>query len=374
MSHPSSAPEPAVGILLGSRRIGGTERQVAYLAEGLAERGIRTVLFFGESRKALPPDREMAFPEMVPAIHLGADRAVRWRWDKGFLLARLLRRHRLNVLHMFNLGAIELGRLALRFRPDVAGIAAMRGLKFAQDPATGAQLRRALSPAFHLSCNSPAIADGLAALTGTPVEEVTVVRNGITIPPPTAPAAPSKRVLFAGTLGAVKDPATFARAMVHAGKKVPLQVRIVGDGPLEGEVRRLLAEGLPADSWEMMGRLPPEAVPYADAAVVVSSSLREGGSNTLLEAMAHGVAIVATDAGANREMVLDSGAGKLVPVGDAEAMGDALVELLVDTEARTAMGAGGRHYVEKNFGMARMVDEHVALYREVLESRGRRGP
>lgn len=363
---------PGVGILVGGRRIGGTERQIAILAQGLLDRNVRTVLFFGDSRGDILPAREIAFPPGAPAYHLNADRAVRWRLDKGYLLARLMRKHDIGILHMFNLGSMELGRLALPFAPTVSGIGAVRCLRFTLDQEHRRRTCRAIGDVRPVSCNSTSIAAGLSLLPGMTTQRVFMIRNGIELPQELTPVEPEvPTVLFVGSLKKVKDPITFVRAAAIARQERPFMTRIVGDGDMREEVTRMLTELMPPGSWDMLGPLPPQQVPFDAADIVASSSLYEGGSNTVLEAMAHKVPVVATDAGANGEMIRMSGGGLLVPVGDHGAMAEAMSRLLSQVRMRHELGTLGRRYVEEHYGVDRMVEEHLGMYRKAVARRAR---
>jgi glycosyltransferase involved in cell wall biosynthesis len=354
-----------IGILLGVRDIGGTERQAAHLAGGLHARGMRVHLFFMQNERRRNPEAEIPFPDL-PTDSLEAEPLTRWRFDKAALLAWLLRKHRIDVLQMFNLGAIEMGRRALWLNRQCAGVAAVRGLKFANDPWVGRRLGRAVGSRMPVTCNSEAIAEALRSTLGVDPARITVIRNGIAVPPPTRPEKPDRKrvpvVLFAGTLHEVKDPVTFVRGMGLAARQVGIRILIAGDGPLRDQVRSECERGLPAGSWQMLGAVRPDDVPYAAADLVVNSSWREGGSNTILEAMAHGKPVIATDTGANTWMVSESQAGLLVPARDPEGLAAAVMRLARDARARQAMGDRGPPFVRRHFDMDAMVEAHLRVY------------
>jgi glycosyltransferase involved in cell wall biosynthesis len=98
----------------------------------------------------------------------------------------------------------------------------------------------------------------------------------------------------------------------------------------------------------------------------VLSSTSEGISLTLLEAMAAGLPIVATDVGGNREVVVPGETGLLVPPGSPEPLADAMLTLLRDPARSRLMGAAGRRRVEEQFSLPRMAAEYEALYRHLL--------
>jgi glycosyltransferase involved in cell wall biosynthesis len=106
---------------------------------------------------------------------------------------------------------------------------------------------------------------------------------------------------------------------------------------------------------------------YSTAAIVVSPSLGECLSTVILEAMCCGAAVVATDVGGIREQ-LDEDTGIIVPPRDAGALSHAICELLADAGRRRRMGEAARQKARAEFSVARMIDRHVRLYEELLDT------
>lgn len=107
-----------------------------------------------------------------------------------------------------------------------------------------------------------------------------------------------------------------------------------------------------------------ELLPALD--VFVSSSRVEPFGLVMVEAMACGLPVVATSTGGAREIVEDNVTGKLVAVGDSQALAEAICALLADEDARRLMGERGRARAKQRFSLERMLGETEALYREVL--------
>jgi len=112
--------------------------------------------------------------------------------------------------------------------------------------------------------------------------------------------------------------------------------------------------------------LPQVAALLEQADVFVQSSLSEGLPNVVLEAMASGLPVVATDAGATRDAVTDGVEGFVVPLRDPSAIAAALRNLWLDPGLRERMGRAGRARVEREFSREREADAHVRLCRELL--------
>jgi len=159
------------------------------------------------------------------------------------------------------------------------------------------------------------------------------------------------------TLRPEKDPALFVRAVQEAHRSEP-RVRgvIVGGGPEFERVKALVGEG---EIVRLTGPRSdvPELLQAAD--VVCLSSTAEGLPMVILEAMAAGKPIVATEIGGVPEAVQNDRTGILVPVGDAQAFAAALVRLAGDAELAARMGQAGRERHRTQFSFERMIDEYA---------------
>jgi sugar transferase (PEP-CTERM/EpsH1 system associated) len=178
-----------------------------------------------------------------------------------------------------------------------------------------------------------------------------------------------------GRMEAVKDQVNLARAFVRALALAPdaaqrLRLVLVGDGPLRAEVESIVraanAESLVwfagerADVPDMMRGLDCFVLP----------SLAEGVSNTILEAMASGLPVIATQVGANADLMEDGSSGRLVPRADADAIAREMLAYLADPSAARCHGRAGREIVERRFSLERMVGDYDTLYCHLLEERG----
>ncbi|MEO8346693.1 MAG: TIGR03088 family PEP-CTERM/XrtA system glycosyltransferase [Betaproteobacteria bacterium] len=176
-----------------------------------------------------------------------------------------------------------------------------------------------------------------------------------------------------GRLQEVKDQVTLAEAFVRAIRRGPavakMRLVIVGDGPLRARVEHVLdAAGMRQLAWLPGERNDvPEILRGLDCFVL--PSLAEGISNTILEAMACGLPVVATRVGGNPELVEDGLTGRLVPQANAESMASALLAYYEDPVLARRHGRAGRHAVLQRFSLDRMVADYLSLYDGLVASR-----
>ncbi len=95
----------------------------------------------------------------------------------------------------------------------------------------------------------------------------------------------------------------------------------------------------------------------------------EGFSNAILEAMAMGKPVIATDVGGNAEAVIHNETGIIIPPDDSDSLAEAILKLYRDPELRLEMGKKGRKRVEQEFPMEKMIKEHERLYEEIFSNK-----
>ncbi len=180
-------------------------------------------------------------------------------------------------------------------------------------------------------------------------------------------------ILQVGTFRAVKDHPTALRAFAgvrRAGADAMLV--FAGDGPDRAACERLAEELEIADRTRFLGSIDnvPELLPAGD--VMLMTSVSEAHSVSLLEGMASGLAVVATDVGGIPETVEQGVTGLLAQRGDSAGLARAMGELLADPARREAMGEAGRERVQRLFRRDRMHGRYMEIYRELAGRRGRR--
>ena len=167
-----------------------------------------------------------------------------------------------------------------------------------------------------------------------------------------------------------KDFPTLLRAVHLASRDVPeFRLKIVGDGSERESLETLTRELQIEEHVEFLGERNDVPDLLARSGFFVSSSLTEGISLTLLEAMSVGLPVLATAVGGTPEIVVEEQTGHLVPAGDPTALAAAIVELCAHRDAWPAMGQLGRQRVEQHFSIRTMIREYETLYRECLAAK-----
>ncbi|HRD48149.1 MAG TPA: TIGR03088 family PEP-CTERM/XrtA system glycosyltransferase [Candidatus Contendobacter sp.] len=299
----------------------------------------------------------------------------------------LLRRLRPAMVHTRNLAALEMQLPAL-----LAGVRArVHGEHgWNEDPAQmnprHHRLRRWLRPLVgHYIALSGELEAYLREGVGVAATRITRICNGVDTrrfypgrdraPLPANFAPPGASVIgTVGRLETVKDQPNLVRAFTHLMQTVPdardrLRLVIVGDGSLRTEIERLLAEAHVQDQAWLAGSRDevPELLRSLDLFVLPSRA--EGISNTILEAMACGLPVVATDVGGNAELVAKGETGQLVPANDPAALAAAIRGYVDDPDRMRAHGAAGRRRVEARFSLEAMVAAYRAVYDAALNKR-----
>ena len=169
-----------------------------------------------------------------------------------------------------------------------------------------------------------------------------------------------------GRMIPIKDHVTLVKAFAELTKLMPDGRRarfvLIGDGPLKAECERLAQEsGIERQCW-FAGRRDDVAQLIQSFDVFCLTSLNEGINNTVLEAMASGLPVIATAVGGNPELVLDGETGCLVPPASVEALARALLRYAQDSELRARHGRNGRARAEAAFSLTAMVNGYLDLY------------
>jgi sugar transferase (PEP-CTERM/EpsH1 system associated) len=176
-------------------------------------------------------------------------------------------------------------------------------------------------------------------------------------------------ILSIGRMDPIKDFVTLIRAFFRATQelnRIYLWIVGGGDGIYLRQLRRLVDElGIGCKVMFLGARRDVHAL-LNTCDLFALASITEAASMTILEAMAAGRAVVATDAGGNPELVSHQCTGLLVPVGNATAMGEALVRLLKDSATRERMGMAAQERVKERFTREMTFAQYRNVYRSAI--------
>jgi glycosyltransferase involved in cell wall biosynthesis len=296
--------------------------------------------------------------------------------------ARRLRAERVDVVHGYQWRPSLVGALVGRLAGVPLLLASKRSLT-GSDGRAGRAWRRIARHVDTVLVNADALR--VEGTTNGMRCRWTLLQNGIDVDAfrMSEPTAAAKAVLgldrdrpVVGTVGRLEwrkgHDVLLAAAERMSGRRPAPQFLIVGDGPAADDLRRRAAALGVAGAVRFTGTLDDVRPALAAMDVFTLPSREEGMSNALMEAMAAGRPIVATDVGGNGE-VLDRGRlGVLVPGDDAIALADAVTELLADGARAVALGASAREFVVAHWGARAMVAQLEAFYDRRLAARGRR--
>src|ERR1051325_2219964 len=370
--------------LFDSFNQGGTEWQTVQLTRLLHESG-RHRLFLATLNDEGPLRAEverLGFHD-IPSFSLQNFynfNAMKQLWR----LASLMRKNKIDLVHAHDFYTNIFGTAAAKLAGVRARIASRRETEGIRSPAKRWLERRAYNAASAVVANAEAIRTQLIA-EGLSPEKVVTIHNGLNVahvtPSHDAQRAellesfklPNSRrfvTIVANMRHVMKDQATFLRAAQLTRAAVPDSSFILaGEGEQMPDLRRLAADLGLAENAFFIGRCQRIADLLAISDVcVLSSKGVEGFSNSILEYMAAGRPVVATDVGGAREAVVENETGFIVPSGNDESMADRVVSLLRDPEKAHAMGERGRQVVEANFSSQALLRNTEALYERLLAS------
>jgi sugar transferase (PEP-CTERM/EpsH1 system associated) len=175
-----------------------------------------------------------------------------------------------------------------------------------------------------------------------------------------------------GRLDPVKDHASLLRAFAALSGRDPDSILVIaGDGPCRDELQALAVSLGLTPRVRFLGVRHDVAAVLPSFDVFVLPSIAEGISNTILEAMAAGLPVIATRVGGNPELVVDGETGRLVPREDPERLAAAIAGYVVDAALRSRHGDQARRRTLEQFSLAAMRDAYARLYVELHEPRTR---
>ena len=357
--------------ICSAREIGGGERHLADLANGLVSRGheILAAIAPGSPVRA---ELSSLSPERIIELRMRNALSVR----SGLKLSRLVRDQRIEIIHAhlardYPLAALAAGR-------SVAQLVLTRHVLFPLSKIHRLTSRRT----SRVIAVSEAVADGLRAQNIFAPDKIVTIHNGIDVERfargrggtgvPPVNRAGRIRVGMVGHLAPIKGQEEFIRAAaIICRTRDDVDFIIAGEDKSRDCENRARIEKLIRDldlggRVQLTGWIDDVATLLATLDLFVSPARSEPFGLSIVEAMAAGVPVIATASEGAREIIDAGESGRLVPIGEVEALAKAIEELLDDAHERGRLASKARVVAHSKFSLQTMVDRTEQLYREVI--------
>jgi sugar transferase (PEP-CTERM/EpsH1 system associated) len=356
--------------VLNSLNVGGLENGVVNLVNSMNHSKYNHVIC---CLREVGPMAERICRKDTEIVCMGNDSAD---YFMPLKLMHLIKRIRPQVLHTRNWGTID-GIIAARLARVKCVIHGEHGREFTD--LHGSNYRRnlarwVLGRWVNLFVTvSDETKSWLVNKVGIPEEKVVTIINGVDTKKYFPPVDKRKakqdlgidpNTFIVGTVGRldkVKNYEMLLKAMSLKFNKFPYKLILIGDGPERANLEAFVAKrGLP--NVEFLGEKQNIQEYLQVFNLFVLPSLAEGMSNTILEAMATGVPVIATRVGGNPEIVEDGVTGSLIPSGDHALLSDMITKYMEDRSLCESQGQAGRARCEKLFSLNVMVEKYDRLY------------
>lgn len=369
---------PTVAHVLHQLYLAGAE----ILAADLTRKLSRSYRFVFLCLDQVGPLGHKLAEEGFEVINLGRRPGVDWSVARR--IRHAIRQHRIDLLHAHQYGPFFYAAASRRASARPPILFTEHGRHYPDYR----RARRVIANKFLLRRNDRVTAVGrfvkqaLVNHEGIAANRVKVVYNGIDPQPFSIDRAAEERVACRREFGVgpsqavvlqvarfhpVKDHATTIRAFAMTTRQVPDAVLLlVGDGEMRDEIQSLANTLGVAANVRLVGVRSDIPRLMSTADVFLLSSLSEGVSVTLLEAMAAALPVVATDVGGNPEVVVHDKTGLLSPRGDAQQLARSLVTLIRNPQQRAAMGRAGRDRLDRHFTQQQMHRAYAQIYGQML--------
>jgi L-malate glycosyltransferase len=359
---------------------GGLERQLLQVVEGMSEAPFRHLIIV-RGPGELPAD----LPDHVECLrHDGPQRDLMWSRRLGSILFD----EHVDILHVRGLAMLTDGILAAQFAGRVRTIMSFHGFETSPTrigPIKRRVLRWAIGRCDERWAVSRGAAMGLARELNMEPGDFEVLPNGVDTRrfiPPRDRNAVRKRlglpldrriILNVGNLKPIKGHDILLEAMgrMNGGAK-NTTLAIVGQDYRNGVLQKWAAARLPHCDIRFVGRQDDVLPWYQAADVFVLPSQGEGLSNALLEAMACGLPIIATEVGGNSDVVQHGRTGLLIQPDCPQQLADVMTALLADDARRAAWGEAARRYVEQNYNLTQTRGAYEQRYATLAGRRDER--
>ena len=354
-----------VSFVVGTLGQGGAERQLIYMLRALVDCGISTSVISLTQGEHFEGSIDRLG---IPIGHVAGNQS---RLKRLSLLVSMLRRENAEIVqssHFFtNIYAGICGRM-LR----IPSIGAIRSDFVSEIRTHGKWGRWQVTLPNRLIVNSRAAYDQ-ALKNGISESRIDLVRNVVETSNKNVKTQTSStlNIIFVGRLDADKRPEDFielAEDLTGRFQDKHLVFHIVGDGPRRSELEEMAKQKcISPDRLVFRGAISDIDALYRDSDILVSTSKREGTSNVILEAMANGLAVVATSVGGTPAIINDE-RGILVKPEDSTGLKTAVTKLIIDDELRIKLGVTARNYTVENHSIAYLQQRLPAIYEKLARN------
>lgn len=346
-------------------RIGGMEKLLVEFARHTDRDTLKPYFVALQERGPLAEDLESLGAEVFVL-----NKADGYRPFLTIRLARLFRRLRADIVHSHNIGAYLYAVPAARLGRVPVVMHTSHGRRDLESKRRNLAFVLASRVVNRLVCVSEDVRRRCTA-EGIPEVKTRTIWNGIdtTRFSYSGPCKGGPAVIVA-RLSPEKDIATLIRALKIVVARYPdFRLAVVGDGECRSSLEQLTESLGLRGQVSFLGEVRDVAERLKRASMFVLSSISEGVSLTLLEAMAVGLPVVATDVGGNPEVVVPGETGWLVPARSPGQLAEAMMRVLAAPDRAHQIGRAGRRRVETHFDVRRMVRDYEDLYLTCLGRR-----
>lgn len=356
---------------------GGTEAQAELLSVALTRAGHSVTVVAPHWDRTRPLKEQIAgVPlERIPYPRISLIGALILMWRFAVYLVR--RKGQYDAVHIHMAKNLAAAAGFVRFLLDVPVVVKISGAWEFEGGVL--DLKRRTSPIFSFLRSGLKRIDYFQAISrytrerlvraGFDARRVLMIPNAVDVEKfdaakaAVARASNERTVVYLGRLQQVKGVDVLLRAWPEVVSRVQAQLLVAGEGPLRSSLEQLANELGIAHCVRFLGRTSAVAELLAGADLLVQPSRQEGLPNSVLEAMAAGLPVVATRVSGNEDLVTDGVTGRLVPSENSQALADAIVDVLRDPVRAESMGRAGRRFIDERFRLSAVLSQLVAAYR-----------
>lgn len=361
-----SVKRPAVFILTNTLKSGGAEKQSIYLTRVLKDNfDVTLIVYYGAQ-----------FDQRITALLEDATDKVLWlegnHLKKFLKLYRLFRRNKNSVIFSY----LATTNFINAIIGTLAGVKVkIGGIRNSKHPKNKLLIQKNLHNYF-LTASVFNNAKGVRQLAqkGFKLDKSYLIYNGIdiNIKPKSRNGRSQVNILTVSRFMPQKDFRTAFRAIAQLTKKHQeycIKYYVVGYGPLESELK-LYAKELGIDHCLAFIHNPSDVdTYYFKSDIYLTTSLYEGLSNSIMEAMLYSLPVVATDVGDNSVLVKNGESGYLLPVGDFIGISERIEELVKSLDLRHSLGINGYNHLRNNFSIEEMKKKYISLIEMLINEK-----